>query len=68
VNPTAKSSGFVQPTVSSDAYHTLIGGVFADINPQAQISLDYQEQLTSRGLSLPPNPSKGYFLHFVVNF
>ena len=68
MNPTAKSSGFVQSTNSSDAFHTLIAGVFGDINPQAQIALDYQEQLTSRGLSLPPNPSKGYYLHFVVNF
>ena len=68
VNPTASSSGFVQPTVSSDAYHTLIAGAFADISTQAQIALDYQEQLTSRGAILPPNPLKGYFLHFVVNF
>jgi hypothetical protein len=68
VNPTARSSGFVQPTVASDAYHTLIAGVFADISPQAQVALDYQEQLTSRGASLPPNPTKGYFVHFVVNF
>ncbi|MDB4890663.1 MAG: hypothetical protein JWL61_2518 [Gemmatimonadetes bacterium] len=68
VNPTATSSGFVQPTVSSDAYHTLIAGVFADISTQSQVTLDYQEQLTSHGTSLPPNPSKGYYLHFVVNF
>jgi len=68
VNPTAKSSGFVQPTIASDAYHTLIAGVFGDINPQAQVALDYQEQLTSHGASLPPNPTKGYYLHFVVNF
>ncbi len=68
VNPTARSSGFAQPAVSSDAYHTLIAGVFADISTQSQVTLDYQEQLTSRGASLPPNPSKGYFLHFVVNF
>jgi hypothetical protein len=68
VNPTASSSGFVQPTVSSDAYHTLIAGVFADISTQAQVALDYQEQLTSRGGSVPPNPSKGYYLHFLVNF
>ena len=68
VNPTAKSSGFVQPSSSSDAYHTLIAGVFADISSQAQVAVDYQEQVTSHGNSLPPNPSKGYFLHFVVNF
>jgi hypothetical protein len=68
VNPTAKSSGFVQPTVSSDAYHTLIAGAFADISTQAQLALDYQEQLTSSGGSLPPNPSKGYYLHFLVTF
>jgi hypothetical protein len=68
VNPMAKSSGFVQPTVSSDAYHTLIAGVFADISTQSQVTLDYQEQLTSRGGGLPPNPSKGYYMHFVVTF
>jgi hypothetical protein len=68
VNPTANSSGFVQPTSSSDAYHTLIAGVFADISTQSQVALDYQEQLTSHGSSLPPNPSKGYYLHFLVNF
>ena len=67
VNPTASSSGPVPPTVSSDVYHTLIAGVFADISTQAQVALDYQEQL-SRGGSLPPNPSKGYYLHFLVNF
>ena len=68
VNPTASSSGFVQPTVSSDTYHTLIAGAFADLSSQAQVALDYQEQLTSHGASLPPNPTKGYYLHFVVNF
>ncbi|MEO8333386.1 MAG: hypothetical protein ABI664_00335 [bacterium] len=68
VNPSAKSAGLAQPASSSDVYHTLIAGVFADISSQAQMALDYQEQLTSRGSSLPPNPSKGYYLHFVVNF
>ncbi|MEO5817586.1 MAG: hypothetical protein ABIT20_20125 [Gemmatimonadaceae bacterium] len=68
INPSARSSGFVQAAPSSDAYHTLIVGVFADISTQSQVALDYQEQLTSRGTSLPPNPSKGYYLHFLVNF
>ena len=29
LHPTAKATGFVQPPPSSDAYHTLIAGVFA---------------------------------------
>lgn len=66
--PTASTAGFPQPPPSSNAYHTLIAGVFADLSARSQLALDYQEQLTSRGASSPPNPSKGYFLHFVVNF
>jgi hypothetical protein len=68
VNPTATTSGFAQPASSSDAYHTLIAGLFADISSQAQVALDYQEQLTSEGSSAPPSPAKGYFLHFMVSF
>ncbi len=68
VHPAARSSGSVQPATSTDTYHTIIAGVFADISSQAQVALDYQEQLTSHGESQPQNPLKGYFLHFVVNF
>ena len=68
VKPTASTKGFPQITSSSDAYHSLIAGVFADLSPKVQVALDYQEQLTSVGKSIPPNPQKGYFLHWMVNF
>ena len=66
--PTASTVGFPQPPPSSNGYHTLIAGVFKDLSSRAQLALDYQEQLTSKGTSSPPNPVKGYFMHFVVNF
>ncbi len=66
--PTANTAGFPQPPPTSNTYHTLIAGVFADLSPRAQLALDYQEQLTSKGTSSPPNPIKGYYLHFVVAF
>jgi hypothetical protein len=57
---------------TSNAYHTLIGGLFFDLSQKAQIALDYQESLaTSNDLSLSPTPNgqlKGYYAHFVVNF
>jgi hypothetical protein len=58
------------PPSTDNSYHTLIGGVFYDLNTRAQFALDYQESLaTSNDLSLaPPVQSKGYFLHFMVNF
>lgn len=66
--PSASTAGFPQPPPTTNAYHTLIAGVFADLSARAQVALDYQEQLTSQGTSSPPNPMKGYFFHFVVNF
>ncbi|MEP6731881.1 MAG: hypothetical protein ABJE10_14635 [bacterium] len=68
VKPTAKTSGFPLAPPSSNAYHTMIAGVFTDLSPRSQLALDYQEQLTSNGTSSPPNPSKGYYLHFNVTF
>lgn len=66
--PAASTAGFPQPPPTSNAYHTLIAGVFADLSPRSQVALDYQEQLTSKGTSTPPNATKGYYFHFVVNF
>jgi hypothetical protein len=70
VSPSTSTTGFVTPPATSNAYHTLIGGVFWDLSQKAQLALDYQESLASdNGLSNgPPSQSKGYFAHFVVNF
>ena len=70
VTPTVRTTGFTTPPSSSNAYHTLIAGVFVDISQRAQLALDYQESLASdNGVSsAPPSQSKGYYAHFVVNF
>jgi hypothetical protein len=70
VSPSTSSTGFVIPPPTSNAYHTLIGGVFWDLSQKAQIALDYQESLASDNgsSSAPPSQSKGYYAHFVVNF
>jgi hypothetical protein len=70
VSPSTSTTNIAVPPATDNSYHTLIGGVFYDVNQRAQFALDYQESLaTSNDLSLaPPVPSKGYFLHFMVNF
>jgi hypothetical protein len=70
VSPTTSTTGFATAPSTSNAYHTLIGGLFWDLSQKAQLALDYQESLaTSNGLSAaPPTPIKGYYAHFVVNF
>ena len=73
VTPTAETMnvllGGVVPS-PSNAYHTVIAGLFYDLSQKAQLALDYQESLASpNGLSnAPPAPAKGYYAHFVVNF
>jgi len=44
--------------------------MFYDVNQRAQFALDYQESLATNNdlSSAPPVQSKGYFLHFMVNF
>lgn len=70
VKPTTSTSNVVTPPSTSNAYHTLIGGVFYDVNARSTFALDYQESLASNNdVSLaPPGQSKGYFAHFQVNF
>src|SRR5215207_3447765 len=70
ITPTVATTGFATPPASSNAYHTLIAGIFLDLSQKAQLALDYQESLASdNGVSAaPPSPSKGYYAHFVVNF
>ena len=70
VSPSTSTTNVTAPPATSNSYHTLIGGVFYDPNQRAQFALDYQETLaTSNELSnAPPAPSKGYYLHFMVNF
>lgn len=70
VSPSTSTTGIAVPPSTSNSYHTLIGGAFYDLNQRAQFALDYQESLaTNNGRSIaPPTPSKGYFLHFMVNF
>ena len=70
ITPTVRTTGFTTAPSSSNAYHTLIAGVFYDLSQRAQLALDYQESLASdNGVSTaPPAQSKGYYAHFVVNF
>ena len=72
VSPSSSTTGYVTPTApsTSNAYHTVIGGLFYDVNQKAQFALDYQESLASNnGVSnAPPAPAKGYFAHFLINF
>jgi hypothetical protein len=70
VSPSTAATNVTSPPSSSSSYHNLIGGVFYDLNQKAQLALDYQESLaTDNDLSnAPPAQSKGYYLHFMVNF
>ncbi len=70
VSPSTATTGIAVPPSTSNSYHNLIGGAFYDLNQRAQFALDYQESLaTSNDLSnAPPAQSKGYYLHFMVNF
>jgi hypothetical protein len=70
VSPSTATTSIAVPPPTDNSYHTLIGGVFYDLNQRAQFALDYQESLASNnGVSVaPPAQSKGYFLHFMVNF
>jgi hypothetical protein len=70
VSPTTSTENITVPPPSDNAYHTLIGGLFYDVNQRAQFALDYQESLASNnGVSAaPPTPLKAYYVHFVVNF
>jgi hypothetical protein len=77
VTPTAETTGII-PVPSSNVYHYFIGGVFYDLSSKALLALDYQENLNSSGGTfltpptsptfLPLNQTKGYFLHFNVDF
>jgi hypothetical protein len=70
VSPSIRTTDVVAPPATSNSYHNVIAGVFYDVNQRAQFALDYQESLaTSNDLSAaPPVQSKGYYLHFMVNF
>ncbi|MDB4881313.1 MAG: hypothetical protein JWL95_79, partial [Gemmatimonadetes bacterium] len=70
VSPSTSTTGFATPPSTSNSYHNIIGGVFWDLSQKAQLALDYQESLASSNdvSNAPPAPSKGYYLHFVVNF
>jgi hypothetical protein len=70
VSPSTSTTNIAVPPATDNSYHTLIGGVFYDVNARAQFALDYQESLAANNdVSVaPPVPSKGYFLHFMVNF
>jgi hypothetical protein len=70
VSPTTATTDVAVPPPTTNSYHNIIGGVLYDLNQRAQFALDYQESLaTNNDLSTaPPVQSKGYFLHFMVNF
>jgi hypothetical protein len=70
VSPSTSTSNVAVPPPTSNSYHTLIGGAFYDVNQRAQFALDYQESLAANNdlSNAPPAQSKGYFLHFMVNF
>src|SRR5439155_4732145 len=55
VSPTTSTEGIAVPPPTDNSYHTLIGGLFYDLNSRARFALDYQESLpTDNGVSLPP--------------
>lgn len=68
VQPSVESTGFQQAPATSNAYHVVIAGIFADVSPRVQFALDYQEQIVTSGVVAAPNASKGYYMHFLVNF
>jgi hypothetical protein len=70
VSPSTSTTSIAAPPPTENSYHNVIGGLFYDVNQRAQFALDYQESLAaSNDLSAaPPTPSKGYYLHFMVNF
>ncbi len=68
IQPSVESTGNPQPLERSNAYHVVIAGVFADVSPKVQFALDYQEQIVTSGIVAAPNASKGYYMHFQVNF
>lgn len=70
VSPTTATTNITAPPSTENSYHNVIGGMFYDVNQRAQFALDYQESLAASNnlSSAPPVQSKGYFLHFMVNF
>ena len=70
VSPSTSTTNVATPPSASNSYHTLIGGVVYDLNQRTQFALDYQESLAAANdlSSAPPAQSKGYYLHFIVNF
>jgi hypothetical protein len=70
VSPSTATTNIAVPPATSNSYHNIIGGMFYDVNQRAQFALDYQESLATNNAvsSAPPVQSKGYFLHFMVNF
>lgn len=70
VSPSTSTTNIALPPATDNSYHNLIAGVFYDVNQRAQLALDYQESLATNNdvSSAPPVQSKGYFLHFMVNF
>ncbi|MEO5579816.1 MAG: hypothetical protein ABIR58_04105 [Gemmatimonadaceae bacterium] len=55
-----------QPTPTPPRYHVRIVGVTWDLSNKTSVSLDYQEQIPVKGISIAP--VKPYFAHFVANF
>ena len=70
VSPSTSTTNIALPPATDNSYHNLIAGMFYDVNLRAQLALDYQESLATNNdvSSAPPVQSKGYFLHFMVNF
>jgi hypothetical protein len=62
----ARWDKFAPNTAGRSYVSTAIGGLTYDLNSNAAISLDYQEQTPHRGGTI--TPSKTYFVHFIANF
>jgi hypothetical protein len=70
VSPSISTTNVTPAPSTANAYHNLIAGVFYDVSQRASFALDYQESLAQNNdlSAAPPVQSKGYFLHFAVNF
>jgi hypothetical protein len=62
----ARWDKFAPNTARNSYVNTVIGGLTYDLNSNAAISLDYQEQTPHRGATI--TPSKTYFVHLIANF
>jgi hypothetical protein len=70
ISPSISATNVTPAPPSANAYHNLIAGAFYELSPRVQFALDYQESLAQNNdlSAAPPVQSKGYYLHFAINF